>query len=143
MAPVLFCMVSCTIRRSAETAGQVEPPARTQKPKVIIGSTIKEAMAIARTKAKAGEYDFIMDHMLSKELINGLIRKHGVEKWRAEFKEGELKQLPYYFGWLKSCGSRTFGNKTILTGQHGCYAEYVKVGDVYLIVTFGQRITSM
>jgi len=130
MLVALSCMTSCAT---------VKPV----KPAVEIGATAKEAMAIARKKAKAGEYDYIMDHMLSKELVGDMIRKHGAEKWRAAFKKERLERLPYYFGWLKNGTVKTSGEKVFLSGQHGCYAEYVKVGSVYLIVDFGQRFTSM
>ena len=130
MLAALFCITSCAT---------VKPV----KPTVEVGATAKEAMAIARKKAKAGEYDYIMDHMLSKELVNNLVRKHGAEKWRAAFKKEKLERLPYYFGWLKNCKVKTSGEKVFLSGQHGCYAEYVKVAGGYLLLDFGQRLTSM
>ncbi|MBT3198817.1 MAG: hypothetical protein HN350_02780 [Phycisphaerales bacterium] len=137
------CQVSCTSAGPGKLVELARPAPESTKPVIRTGATIKEAMSIARAKAKSGEYDFIIDNMLSEECINDVIRKFGKDKWREKIKQEGLKRLPYYYGWMKNPSARTFGDKTILTGQHGCYAEYVKVGDAYLIVDFGQRLTSM
>ena len=108
----------------------------------ISGMTLKETMALATKKAKAKQYDYIIDHLLSKECKTDMARKHGADKWKDKCREN-LKTLPFYFGWMKKHSTRVFGDKIIVTGEHGCHAEYLKVGDSYMIVNFGQHISSM
>lgn len=126
----LFCIISCA-------------PVQTKKPTVEVGSTVKEAMAIAQQKAKARQYDYIIDHMLAQELVDKMIGKYGAEHWKKKFQEDRLSSLRYYFGWLKKHRVRTSGDKIIVMGQHGCYAVFVKVKGKCLILDFGQRIKSM
>ena len=123
----LFCIASCA---SLETTGEV-------------AVTWAQAVKIARQKAKAGEYAYIMDNMLAQEFVDKMIGKYGTADWRKEFQEGELARLPFYFGWLEKCEVKTSGDKVFLRGQHGCYAVFLKVKGRYLILDFGQRITSM
>ena len=103
----------------------------------------KQAMEIAQRKAKAGQYAYIIDHMLAREFADKMIEEYGAANWRKAFQKDRLERLPYYFGWLKNCKVKTDGGKVFLSGEHGCYAEYVRVEGVYLIAGFGQRLTSM
>jgi len=124
-------------------AKAVDSPKTPSAPKSdISGMTLAETMTFARNKAKAGRYDYIIDNLLSKECKADMARKHGADKWRDKCREN-LKTLPFYFDWMKKHSVRVFGNKIIVTGQHACHAEYVKVGDSYMIVNFGQQVSSM
>ena len=118
-------------------------PETPAKSVVEVGATVTEAMEIATKKAKAREYDYIIDNMLAKEFTDKLIDKYGAANWREKLRKEKLENLPYYFGWLKKCTIETFGDKVFITGQHGCYAEYVKAENGYLLLGFGQRLTSM
>jgi len=130
---VLLCLVSCS---------PVKPDTAT-KSVVEVGATVREAMEIAKKKAKAGEFDYIIDNMLAKEFADAMIEKYGAANWREKLRKDKLESLPYYFGWLKNCKVRTSGDKVFLMGQHGCYAVYVKVRGGYLLLDLGQRLTSM
>jgi len=148
----MFLVASCASIPGFSSKKEDQPTAKTEDtsapapedktPAVNIGSTLTEAMAIARAKAKAREYDFIIDHMLAKECKADMARKYGPDKWKDKCREN-LTRLPFYFGWMKKHSVREFGDKIIVTGEHGCHAEYLKVGDSYMIVNFGQHINSM
>lgn len=145
---MVFSLASCTPKPKPQAAPaatlKADAPKPAPSPKSgIDGMTLKGTMAFAVKKAKAGQYDYIMDNLLSKECVNDLTRKYGKDKWREKFLKDKLESLPYYFGWLKKANIRTFGDKTVLTGGPKCHAEYVKVGGRYLIVNFGQCLTSM
>jgi hypothetical protein len=160
---LVFCQVSCSPEPKPAPAPKVKPtPATMPKPAPIAipkpapvakvaaprpksdisGMTLAETMRFARNKAKAGQYDYIIDNLLSKECKADMARKHGADKWRDKCREN-LKTLPFYFDWMKKHSVRVFGDKIIVTGQHACHAEYVKVGDSYMIVNFGQQVSSM
>ena len=106
-------------------------------------STWEQTMETALLKAKAQEFNYIIDHLLSQGLVDTMIDKYGTDNWKEEFKKKHLRYLPYYFGWLKDCKVEISGDKVFLTGQHDCYTTFINVKDQYLLFDFGQRITSM
>jgi len=106
-------------------------------------ATWEQTMELAVVKAKAGDYDFIMDHLLAPESVESLVKKYGADKWRTEYPRKQLRYLAYYFEWLKKREFRVEGDKVFLKGEAECYATFLNVdGNCYLL-NFGQRITSM
>ena len=124
---VLFCTTSCATR--GRTNDNL--------------STWQQSMKVLQLKAKAREYDYIIDNLLGRELVDLMIARHGKDNWRARLRESKLESLPFYFGWLKNCDVRNEGNKVILTGEAGCHATFINVEGRYLLLDVGQKITSM
>ena len=106
-------------------------------------SSWEQTMEVAAAKAKAEDYDFIMDHLLAPELVESAVKKYGADKWRAEYPRKQLRYLAYYFGWLKKREVRIEGDKVFLKGEAECYATFIKVDGRFYILDFGQRIISM
>lgn len=124
---ILFCASSCATQKG--TREEL--------------STWQQARDSLLLKAKAQEYDYIIDNMLARGLVDAMISKHGADNWRGELQKNRLESLPFYFRWLKNCDVRTTGGKVFLTGQAGCYAAFVNVEGRYLLLDVGQHITSM
>lgn len=114
----------------------------TKKPALDL-STWQKTRDIALEKAKAADYDFIIDHLVSQEMIDAMIEQYGAENWRAEFQSRNLRSLSYYFGWMNNPTVETSGDRVYLVGQHDCHASFINVDGRYLFLDFGQRITSM
>ena len=106
-------------------------------------TTWQQTRDTALQMVESAEYDFIIDHLISDELANMMINKHGESKWKMKLKNEKLTHLPFFFGWLKKCKVKIIGEKVFLTGKHGCYAIFQRVGEKYLLLDIGQHITSM
>jgi hypothetical protein len=106
-------------------------------------ATWREAVRVALAKAEAGEQGYILDHMLAPELVERLAAKHGEAGWRRAFREGRLAQISYYLGYMKDADVETSGGRTVVRGEHGCFAVFVEVGGRMLIADFGQDVSSM
>lgn len=106
-------------------------------------STWEQTMNTAILKAKALDYNYIIDHLLAQDLVDTMTNKYGTEHWKEVFQKKHLRYLLYYFGWLKDCKVEISGDKVFLIGQHGCYTIFINVNGRYLLFDFGQRITSM
>ncbi len=108
-----------------------------------VPTTWKQAMAAAAAKAKAGDFDYICDHMLAPAYVKTLTAKYGKVDWKTKFHHENLRSLTYYYGWLENPRVKTTGDTTVITGRHGCYATFITIdGKVYL-GEFGQSLSSM
>lgn len=106
-------------------------------------TTWEQAMSVAVAKARAKEYSYIINNMLAPEFKDKLIKKHGEKNWKKKFTEEQLKQLPYYYGWLKGGKVETKITRTLVQGQFGCYASFIKIDGKYFLCDFGQNVSSM
>jgi len=106
-------------------------------------TTWKQAMAAARAKANAGDFAHITDHMLAPAFVETLVAKYGKQHWKKKFQDNTLKNLSYYFGWLENGQVRTSGKTTVIRGQHGCYATFIKIDGKVVLGDFGQTLSSM
>jgi len=106
-------------------------------------TTWESAMQISLLKARAEDYSCICNNLLAPALIEMLIDKYGAANWETEFQKQKLKHLPFYFGWLDNCEISAAEDKVFLKGQYGCYATFINVKGRYLLLDFGQVITSM
>ena len=106
-------------------------------------ATWQQAMTVLRLRAKAQDYGYITDNLLAPELVKAQKAEHGEDSWRTNLQKDMLENLPFYFGWLKNCDVRRYGNKTYLSGEAGCYATFIEVENRYLLLDAGQHITSM
>jgi len=107
-------------------------------------ATWEDAFALALAKAKAGEVDHILDHMLAPSFVDKMIGAYGKDAWRDKCRENKLKKLPYFYGWCsKTRTVKVDGDKVVVNGEHGCYAMFYKIDGVFRLGDFGQTITSM
>jgi len=106
-------------------------------------TTWQHTRDLAVQKAKAREYNFIIEHLIATGLADRMIQKYGESNWKTEITEQMLKSLPYYFSWLKKCTVKMENDRILLTGKHGCYAIFRKVGSRYLLLDVGQKLSSM
>lgn len=97
-------------------------------------ATVEDFMAALVTRAKQGNSKYIINHMISSKLQADLIEGNNIDR---------LKSLPYYFGWLKDAMPQVNGREIRISGQHGCYAVFIKEDGRYFLHDFGQKITSM
>lgn len=104
--------------------------------------TWEQTVAFATEKANARKYSFIINNMLAPEYANNLTAEHG-EDWKKKFQKNKLEKLPYFYGWLKGGKVIKQGNQTLILGQFGCYANFIRINGKYLISDFGQNIRSM
>ncbi|MHC5057265.1 MAG: hypothetical protein ACYTKD_21520 [Planctomycetota bacterium] len=131
-------------RASAPAAETLTPPTpASDSAKAPAMATWREAVRVALAKAEAGEQGYILDHMLAPELVERLAAKHGEAGWRRAFREGRLAQISYYLGYMKDADVETSGGRTVVRGEHGCFAVFVEVGGRMLIADFGQDVSSM
>jgi hypothetical protein len=103
----------------------------------------ERAMDAALLKAKTGEFDYIINHLLSAELTERMKTKYGASLWREKFTKDELKSIPFYFSWLKNPKVTQTENEIKLCGQQGCHATFILIDGQYLLHDFGQKIDSM
>jgi len=121
------CLTSCVTQQATTTVPQ----------------TWEQAVAVATSKANAGKYSYIIKNMLAPEYINNLAMEYGSSEWSKKFQKAKLEKLPYFYGWLKGGKVIKQGNQTLILGQFGCYANFIKIDGKCLISDFGQNITSM
>jgi hypothetical protein len=108
-------------------------------------ATWEAAMQAALARVEAEKIDELIDRQLSPAFTATLKQQHGAEEWRPAIRT-KLERLSYYYGWLKDAGKRTVedkGDRIIVRGEYGCFAEFDKVDGLYLIGSFGQVITEM
>jgi hypothetical protein len=110
---------------------------------VVVFDSLKDAKSCTLLKAKSKDYNFIIENLVSDELVSKMIAKHGEEKWKARFIKDKLENLPFYFSWLKKAVPKIFEEKVSIYGEHGCYAVFIKEGGGYKLLDFGQNISSM
>ncbi len=103
----------------------------------------EQTMEVATAKVKAGDYAYIIDHLLAPESVAAAQIKYGAAKWREEYPQKELRHLAYYFDWLRKREVRVEGEKVFVTGEAGCYATFIQRDGGFYILDFGQIITSM
>lgn len=101
------------------------------------------AITLVREKAKAKEYSYILNYLIAPALKQMLIEKYGRSDWKQSFRKEKLESLSLYLEWLTDCKVKHAENKVYITGQHGCYATFINIDGEYLLLDFGQRITSM
>ena len=106
-------------------------------------TTWKQAMAVALARAETRDYDYIIDRLLAPTYVDALVAKYGKEEWKAKFTEAKLKSLGYYYGWLEDPKVTTSSDTTVLRGQHGCFATFIKIDGTYYLGDFGQHMSSM
>jgi len=106
-------------------------------------TTWKLAMDVALAAAKAGRYDYIIDHMLAPSYVKELVAKYGKQDWKKEFQAKKLRDLPYYYSWLRNGKIEVVGNNVLIRGKQGCYANFIKIDGKYSLGDFGQKLTSM
>jgi hypothetical protein len=106
-------------------------------------ATWQQAMRSALARTEAGDHVHIIEHMLAPEFVDALVAKHGADTWKQQFRKDKLESIAYYYGWLKRARVATSGSRTVVRGEHGCYATFVLVDGEYLLGDFGQVLSSM
>lgn len=107
-------------------------------------SAWEDAFSLAMAKAKAGEYDYMLDHMLAPSFVAKMEKAYGKGAWREKCREKKLRKLPYFYGWCRKKRTvKVDGDKVVVNGEHGCYAMFYRIDGVFLLGDFGQTIRSM